>query len=113
MLREWCSAKKKRGAGRKGGAPRGAGRPDGAGKAGPQRGLAGGTGSRERIENDVAGQRAGGNDTFHQRERLLRAVELLPVPALLACVPVADREMPDAPHLLPAVLLLERVVVEG
>src|SRR5207247_1323845 len=70
-------------------------------------------GAGERVEHQVAGAGAGADDALQERQRLFGAVQLLAVAALLARVAAADRELPDAAHLLAAVLLLQLVVVEG
>src|SRR4029450_9294793 len=57
--------------------------------------------------------RADGDDVFHGWEGLLGGVQLAAVAALEALGAAADRELPDAAHLLAAVLGLQVLVVEG
>ena len=72
---------------------------------------AGRAGAEERIDNDVAGLRAGQKNAIKQGFRLLRRVGLGAV-LLDAFLPAANREGPVRPHLQFVVQRLHRAVVE-
>ena len=73
---------------------------------------AGGAGSAERVEHDVAGPRRGEDDAREQRLRLLGRMELLAVAALEPLLAGAQRKRPVGADLDVLVAGLEGLVVE-
>ena len=77
----------------------------------PSRHRAGGSRAEKRVEDNIAGLRAGQQDAIKQSLGLLRRVRFCPA-ALDAFLSAADRKAPVRPHLEFVVERLHRAVIE-